>query len=254
MIGRYDAAVGGTWLSEISEQIIVTDIREEEAKSRISTANRAIGDGLRFIRRQRQSVGVSISFVIWEQDTERRKDILSRVQAWANGAGIQQLQISDRRGQFLLVRCTEPPSMASTANWQDEIRMLFTAYELPIWQDSEQARATITGTGTLFVPGSGETLVDVEITNNGGTANAVTVSCGEDSMTFSGISLGKGQTLSISHDERGLLSAKIGSASVLANRTAESADDLTAVCGAYNHITVSGGTLSAVFKARGVYL
>ena len=257
MIGRYDAAINGTWLSEIGDSVVITDISEREAKTRISTAEKAIGNGLRFIRRQRESLSVSISFVIFEQDVERRKDILMRVQSWAAAVSgsVSRLEINDRRGQYLLVRYAELPAMASAMNYQDEMTVVFTAYELPYWMDQHPSKATITKDGSLFVPGIGETLVDAEITNTGsGTITSLTVACGETSLSFSGLSLGNGQTLSIAHDELGILSAKIGSTSVLANRTAESDDELVAVCGVYNPISVSGGTVSAVFKARGVYL
>lgn len=257
MITRYDAAIGGTWLSEISDSILVTDIREDPAKTKTVTAEKAVSSGMRFVRQLRQSLSVTVLFVIWEQDVERRKEILQRVQAWTAGTpdGPARLEVNDRRGQRLLVRCTQLPVVSSALNWQEEFQAVFTAYELPFWMDDEYSRATITSSGSLFVPGVGETLVDVDVTNNGNSAiTALTLACGDTSFAFSGISLAKGQTLSISHDERGLLSIKIGSTSVMPNRTADSDDELVAMCGAYNIIAVSGGNVSAVFKARGVYL
>lgn len=145
--------------------------------------------------------------------------------------------------------------MPSALNWQEQMQAVFTAYELPFWQDITPSRETITANGSLFVPGIGEAMCDVEVANKGSSAiTTLTLTCGDTEMIFSGISLAKGETLVLSHDDLGLLSAKIGNTSVLNKRTAESDDDLIAMCGQYNTITVSGGTVSAVFKARGVYL
>lgn len=253
---RYDAAINGTWLSELSDSIVVTDIREQEAKSRVSTAERLLMDGVRYIRSQRQTLSVVIAFVIWEQDVERRKEIMQRVQAWAmsNGDPVR-LETNDRDGQMLSVRCSAPPSLASALKWQEELAVTFTAYEMPFWRDLAYSKTTITANGTLYVPGMGETVVDAEITNTGSsTITALTLTCGETAFAFSGLTFGAGQKLVIAHDDVGVLSAKIGDTSVLANRTVESDDELVALCNAYNSISVSGGTVSAVFKARGVYL
>lgn len=255
MISRFDAAINGTWISEVDDSIIVTDVKEEKPRTRANTAEKAVGAGSRFIRNERESASVGVSFVIWEQDVQRRKEILQRVQEWAGASDVSHLEINDRAGQRLCVRCTEMPSMASSLNWQEQMHAVFTAYELPFWQDSEPSRAVITANGSLFVPGMGESLCDVEVTNNGsGAITTLTLVCGNTKLVFAGISLAAGKTLALSHDDLGLLSARIGNTSVLNKRTAESDDDLIAMCGQYNTITVSGGTVSAVFKARGVYL
>lgn len=255
MISRFDVAINGTWLSEVDDSIIVTDVKEEKPRTSTNTAEKAVGAGSRFIRHERESMSVSVSFVIWEQDVHRRKEIMQRVQEWTGASGVNHLEINDRAGQRLCVRCTELPSMPSALNWQEQMQAVFTAYEMPFWQDITPSRETITANGSLFVPGMGEAMCDVEVTNKGsGAITTLTLVCGDTKLVFSGISLAAGKTLELSHDDLGLLSAKIGNTSVLNKRTAESDDDLIAMCGQYNTITVSGGTVSAVFKARGVYL
>lgn len=255
MVTRYDAAINGTWLSEVDESVIVTDV-QEQAQERISTGERPLRSGLRFIRRKRESLTVSILFVIWEQDVERRKEILQKVLEWIAGAdGGGYLEVNDRDGQRLYVQVSRTPSLASALRWTDELTLELAAYEQPFWTDSDYVRTSTSSAGSLYVPGAGETPCEADVTNTGGSAvTYVTISAGDTSMTFSGISLSAGQVLSISYDARGVLSARIGSASVLPMRTESSADDLNVRCGQHNSVSVSAnGSVTATFKARGVY-
>lgn len=258
MISRYNAAVNGTWISEISDSIVVVDISEDHAEQEISYTPYAERDGSRFIRQRRNSLSVSVLFTVMEQDVERRKDIISRVQTWAAGTpgNLIRVEINDRPGQFLFARCTEFPSVASAHKWQEQLRVQFAAYERPYWLDSIPSSATVSGSvGTMFVPGAGETLCEVSVENVG--SNAVTtirMTVGETSITVSSLNLSTGRSLVLVYDDYGRLSIKSGVTDALARRTPESADDLIAVCGKNNVIGVSSdGSVRATFKARGVY-
>lgn len=257
MIGRYDAAINGTWLSEIDDRIVVVDVLDDAPKNRVVTVERSGGSGLRYVRTQRESLTVTIQFVIWEQDVDLRKDLLLRVQRWAADAvnDVARLEINDRRGQLLYVRASEIPSVGS-AKWTDSISMAFTAYEMPYWMDAEYAKTEVTESGMLFVPGFGLAFCEAEAANTGAeTVTSVTLSVGDTSITFEGLSLAAGEKLAISYDRYGRMHALIGEASVLPNRTPASSDDLVVLCGAQNSVSVqSAGSVSVVFKARGVYV
>ena len=257
MISRYNAAVDGTWLSEISDRVVITDVIEQPAAGRVETAGRAVGNGSRFIRSLRESLSVEIAFVIFEQDVARRKEILSRVQAWAAGEPEQlvRLETNDRPAQFLYARCTELPAADSAMRWLNELRVTFTAFERPYWIGADVETATITSSGSLYVPGTGRALCEAEIVNAGtGAITTVTVVAADTSITVSGLNLAAGRSLAISYDAYGRIAIKSGNTDALARRTPESSDDLLVTCGKSNDISVStDGTAKATFKARGMY-
>lgn len=257
MIGRYDAAINSTWLSEIDDRIVVVDVLDGAPKTRVVTSSAPSALGTRYIRTLRENLSVTIQFAIWEQDVELRKELLMRIQCWAADAinGVARLEISDRRRQQLYVRASEIPSIGSAA-WTGKLSMVFTAYEMPYWMDIEYVKTETAESGALFVPGLGEAFCEAEATNTGmDPVTALILSVGGTSFAFSGLNLAPGEKLIVSYDHFARVSARIGETSVLANRTPESDDDLIALCGAYNQVAVSSdGSVSAVFKARGVYL
>ena len=73
-------------------------------------------------------------------------------------------------------------------------------------------------------------------------------------MTFAGVALEAGQTMTIAHGARGLLTARIGGTSVLDKRTAASSDELELEPGRNATLTITtNGTASTVFEVRGRY-
>lgn len=257
MMTRYDAAVNGAWLGELDhlDRLIVKDIQEEAPRTRATTLRRPATAGLLLLKHQRETLRVAVTFVVWEQDVEMRKELVQRVNEWAMAQEIVMLEINDRPGEMLFARVLEPAVVPSALKWTEEITIVFTAYEMPFWQDVEPSQVTTQGKASLYVNGIGETLCDAYIKNSGSSAvTDVTVLGGETSIRFQGISLPAGETLAITHDNRGFISAKIGGTSVLIHRTAESDDDLFLKCGQNNALSVSSnGTVTATFKARGVY-
>ena len=74
-------------------------------------------------------------------------------------------------------------------------------------------------------------------------------------MAFSGLSLGAGKTLKIYYDENWILRAEVDGASVLAKRTADSADDLILPPGKATTVTIEAShAVSVTLKARGLWL
>lgn len=257
MMTRYDAAVNGVWLSELDflDRLIVKDIQEEAPRNRTTTLRRPASEGLLLSMHKRESLRVAVTFVVWEQDVEMRKELVQRVNEWAMVQEIVRLEINDRPGEMLFARALEPAVVPSALRWTEEITIVFTAYEMPFWQDLDPSQITTESNASLYVRGIGETRCDVYIKNSGSFAvTDVTVSGGDTRIQFQGISLPAGETLAVTHDNRGFISAKIGDTSVLIHRTAESDDDLLLKCGQSNALSVSSdGTVTATFKARGVY-
>lgn len=253
---RYLAALDGVELSAIAPEIIVTDITHNASVREVRASDIAGRNGKLYTRTVTSSAGVTVSFEIHTQDVRRRAAIMEDVQRWAMPGGV--LTTSDRPDRVLRVVCESLPTVGSAQKWTGISSIGFVAYSVPFWEDEAPRRVIITGNGSksLFVPGfAAPASVEATIKNTGsGTISTVTLTAGDTSMTFTGLALKAGQTLTLAHDARGLLTARIGGTSVLAKRTAASSDELELEPGTTAALSVStNGTASTAFEVRGRY-
>lgn len=250
----FDIAVNGEWLSGVHESVMVSDVHENEVRQ-TDAAEKPVSFGSRFVRSARKSLSVTVSFAIAERDPQRRMEVLKLVQDWAIAGGA--VEVSYRDGQRLYAVCDNPPALASANKWTGLLEAVFTACDVPFWIDTAETRAAITKSGSIHPGGSQLTVVcDAAITNTGsGAISRVEIITDASSVVFDGILLPAGGTLNITHNEKWVLAAKIAGESVLAKRTEQSSDDLYLTGGTKNNISIAAdGSVSAVFKARGVYL
>ena len=253
---RYLAALDGVELSAIAPEIIVTDITHNAPVREVHASNIAGRNGKLYTRTVTSITGVTVSFEIHTQDVRRRAAIMEDVQRWAMPGGV--LTTSDRPDRVLRVVCESLPTVGSAQKWTGVCSIGFVAYAVPFWEDESPRRVSITGNGSknLFVPGfAAPACVEATVKNTGsGAISTVTLTAGDTSMSFSGISLAAGQTMTLAHDARGLLTARIGGTSVLDKRTAASRDELELEPGKNAALSVTtNGTSSTTFEVRGRY-
>ena len=256
MRSRYLAALDGVELSAIAPEIIVTDITHNAPVREVRAYDIAGRNGKLYTRTVTSSAGVTVSFEIHTPDVRRRAAIMEDVQRWAMPGGV--MTTSDRPDRVLRVVCESLPTIGSAQKWTGISSIGFVAYAVPFWEDESPRRVSITGNGSksLFVPGfAAPAGVEARVTNTGsGAISSVTLTAGETSMTFNGISLAAGQTMTIAHDARGLLTSRIGGTSVLNKRTASSSDELELEPGKNAALSVTtNGTASTTFEVRGRY-
>ena len=256
MRSRYLAALDGVELSAIAPEIIVTDITHNAPVREVRAYDIAGRNGKLYTRTVTSSAGVTVSFEIHTPDVRRRAAIMEDVQRWAMPGGV--MTTSDRPDRVLRVVCESLPTIGSAQKWTGISSIGFVAYAVPFWEDETPRRVSITGNGrkSLFVPGfAAPASVEAMVKNTGsGAISSVTLTAGETSMTFNGISLEAGQTMTLAHDARGLLTAHIGEESVLNKRTAASSDELELEPGRNATLTAAtDGTASTVFEVRGRY-
>lgn len=254
---RYLVGLDGVELSSIAPEIIVTDITHNAPVREIRASDIAGRNGKLYTRTVTSSTGVTVSFEIHTPDVRRRALIMEDVQRWAMQGGV--LTTSDRPDRVLRVVCESLPTVGSAQKWTGVCSIGFVAYAVPFWEDETPRRVSITGNGSknLFVPGfAAPAGVDATVKNTGSsTISSVTLTAGDTSMTFTGLSLGAGQTMTLAHDARGLLTARIGSTSVLDKRTAASSDELELEPGKNATLSVTtNGTASTTFEVRGRYV
>lgn len=251
MITRYDCMMDGVALSSVAPSIYVLDIQESAPRYVEELSARPIRPGQRVLRRVRESLAVTVTIAIREYDVTRRKNVCSHIAAWAQG---KYLSINDRPDQRLLVVCSTPPTVASALKWTESIRMTFTAYEIPFWEEVYPVRtATTTGSATLRPVGTVEAVpLLAEITAQS-AIDTLSISVNGGSYAFSGLGMAAGDVLTIGYED-GVQVMRVGAESALSKRTPESSDDLYVRCGEANKITITAdGSYSAVFSARGCW-
>ena len=254
---RYLVGLDGVELSAIAPEIIVTDITHNAPVREVRAYDIAGRNGKLYTRTVTSSTGVTVSFEIHTPDVRRRAAIMEEVQRWAMPGGV--LTTSDRPDRVLRVVCESPPTVGSAQKWTGVCSIGFVAYAVPFWEDETPRFVSITGNGSksLFVPGfAAPAGVEAKVTNTGsGSISSVTLTAGDTSMTFAGVLLESGQTVTIAHDTRGLLTTRIGGASVLDKRTPESSDELELEPGKHATLSVTtDGTASTTFEVRGRYV
>lgn len=255
MVTRYGCEIDGLGLQDIDPTVYITDISESAPVMRATAIDNATHDGLYLTRLQRQSLAIAITFEVHEYDTARRKAVAEAACGWAKDGW---LTINDRPGQRLFVVCDRFPVVPSSLKWTDKITLGFTAYALPFWQEAYSASASVSGAGgkcRLSPAGNMDCYLEAKIRASSGTVNSLTVAANGQRYAFTGLGLQSGQTLEIGYDDAHHRQyMRIGGASVLSKRTAESADDIMLHPRTANEISVTAdGAVTAQFYARGLY-
>lgn len=244
MTTRFRVWLDGQGLHDLDDTLIITDVKELPAQEDLHTVP-GLTTGARLVRRVRRSLSVQIRFMVRQRDPVLRKAVMEAVRAWAGG---RVLTLSDRPCQQLQVVCDHLPMAASALKWTEECTLTLTAYALPYWQSETPSTLTTSSSGEIPIPGNGPcTPVDVTLTPHN---SLVTLAADICRITLEDVAVGTPVTLG--HNDDGRLFIRQGERSLLASRTADSADDLLVVPGKRCIFSVSGGT--ATFSARGVWL
>lgn len=242
MKSRYSVTLNNVPLSALDDCIYVSDISYTPASPKHETTRYAARQGVYAGEPYIESSRVTVSFMIRHYTTHERQQTAQQVMRWCAAGG--WLQTSDRPHQRIYVRCTRFPAVESALRWTDALTVEFTAFAYPFWQDSMPATVSLSSgdTQSVFMPGVWP--ADIEATVTAREAiTTFTITCGATSMTFSGLSVSEGGTVTISYtDDRHLLEAKADGVSVLDKRTSESSDDLVLAPG--------DGTVSFTADAR----
>lgn len=253
MISRYEAYMDGAALSNIHPALLIMDISHTAANFIRQTQGFAKRNGLAILNSQQEATSVDIMFALRIYDIRERQQVLQKVQQWAMG---KVLETNDREGQRLNVVCDEFPMIQSVMGWTDVLTMRFTAYEKPFWENKTPAVLSMTGSeaeGTLFVPGNAGTAFAEVTVEPSQAIDELTITV--DDTTIRLIDLDTDETIHIGYDAMGNQYIKAGEDSILAKRTPDSSDDLLAICGKKNAVSVEADeSVLTTVKVRGLWL
>lgn len=247
----YDVRLNHRSLTDIAPCIHIVDVTEDDPKEK--TLSMPTGtNGTRILRVKRESLSVSMDFVIRDQDMERRAKVYADVMRWARGGGY--LYLSDRPGQRLYVDRAKLPGMGSAKKWASVISAQFLAYSRPFWESAfPEAKELVgkSGNAKLLPPGNAEScFVEAEATATSTTMNSLTLTSGESEMRFSGLGIAKGQKLAIVYRTDGILQITSNGKSAMSKRSG--ADDLELVPGVYGTVRFSADApCKVIFRTWG---
>ena len=254
--GRYDVRLNGISLNDFGEDVIITDIVEDEPSEVETVQSMAYANKSYYAGRVRDGLSVTVTFAIRAYGIIQRTDIYSRIAKWASKPGF--LEINDRTGQRLYIDAAKLPSVGSVRNWTDTISIQFMGYSKPFWEGcfvamASQATATTSASMALFAPGNAESCVLAAKITATTAITSLTISCGSDKFILSA-SIQPGQVLEISHTDDGYLRITANGQSVLASRSADSTDEIRLVPGASNAVSVTAnGQFTATISTRGAW-
>lgn len=224
MARHVEAWMDGVALSSVGPYLIqgVT----EDAPELETYLAAGLRDGQWLTGLRRRSLAVTLRVAIRELfDLSRRAWAAEQLAAWAQGA---VLELSNRPERRLRVACTGAPALGDVRSYTEELRVTWTAYAPPCWEDRTPAKLLLTGSegeGTMQIPGTAETAVCLAVTPESALTD-FSVTVGGNTISLSELAIPAGETLVIDRDDWDRLRITGGGVSLLSRRSAASADDL----------------------------
>lgn len=255
MISRYVATLNDINFAEIDERLLILNVNHAPPNYQLSKNMMANKMGAVVGRKTKECAKVTISFEIHAYLIDERQAILQAVIGWARNGGT--LRLNDRPAQKLVCVCEELPSIDSVRDWTAPLNIVFAAYGIPYWQEENASVISLSGSnasGMIDVPGNGgDACVDCTIVPRG-TLTSVRLTAGSTFIELTGLSIGSGSQLLITHDDNQILHITAQGASRLSKRTGQSSDDLVVPSGATSRVaTASNVPVTATFSTRGLW-
>ena len=292
MTSRYTVSLDGKDMASINDNIkkglLILDVSYSPLEYEITENVLGALDGYEIGKVYYKRRKVTVTFELHIYNVATRNAACQAVNNWAKNGGI--LRINDRGGQFLSVHCETFADIESAKNWTDPLTIVFSTDTIPFWQAEKEDQKTVSGinnNAVMTVSGNiGYALVTITATpkqglskimfsaygsgssglvNNStslsqlqGTLSYVSMASAQiaRSMTFSGLSLAAGETITISYTNNRYLSAVTNrNKSILGNLTKDSYDKLLVPCGkGCTFHFESNKACDVTFKVRGLYL
>lgn len=260
MILKRRVALNGTQLDSLDNRILITGLDEAAGKDQIGAVSLGGGNGQRITRTRRDTLDVTVKFTmnIKSNDMAGRSTLLDKINAWARAGGT--LTVGHRSGKQLKVVLAQAPGGGDQFLWSNEFTLVFRAYGIPFWEDTTATTKTLaqddSGTDTITMPGSAETVGEATIQNkSGSTLDTLSLTVNGYEMEFADLGLANNGYLVIDHIEAGgiyVKRARIGQTSVLDKLTG--ADEYILKPGANAISYEAGGDVIVQVSAKGRYL
>jgi hypothetical protein len=250
MILKRRAALDGVQLDQVDSRILIQGIETQAAREQYSTLSLGDGKGSRITGKKRDWLDVIIRFTINEKSyhPEERAEVLEAVNSWAAKGGWLTVNYKpDRRLRVFLAQAAAEGDAASRGTYTLTLR----ACGVPWWTQENATmlyRQNVNSVQlTMANSGNAESEIEFAFHNNSGeTVNSVSVNTGESVMTFSGLALANGETLTVTHEDTG--KADVDVMEITGSGTRRSAR-IKRTAASNTRLTVSPGTHTVTFTA-----
>jgi len=212
MILSKRVALGGDYLDELDDSIVIRSVDPGVAHESTGTVNRMGGWGSRLTNQHWESRDVTVSFAIDipKREMARRREVFDAVVAWANRKG--WLTTNQMEGKRIWVDKTVIPGGGDMWNWTSEYAITFRTFGVPFWQTKESVEArkdqTSKGSLTIEVGGTAPSTLDVTVENISGAENTnikIWVGSEDKTLEFKGAKLTASEKLVLEHGTDGRL-------------------------------------------------
>lgn len=257
MISRYRVSLGGVQLDSLDDNIRILDIAYQPMEKQVNRQKTGDLDGFDISGETFQGQSVTVALEVHLYDTNERNEAIQKINQWAAAGGT--LVTSDRKNQFLTVRCARHAAVDSAKKWTDPVKLIFETTTRPYWESSAQKTVTLGGanvSGTLAMDGNtGKAMVGVEMTANA-AISAVKFTVGSTVIDIAGLSMTSGQKLILDYLDGRYLRVKANGSSVMNKIVPENSSDLLlAECGKSTAVKVfANAKVTTKFLARGLWL
>lgn len=184
----------------------VEDIKVSAIQYSQTVRERTVLSGSDFVRNRAASRTVAITFALLAQDRNARQSALDAISAWAKTDKEYKLELAGHPNRYLMAVCTEKPSPSLRQWWEAKLRIVFTCFDDPFWNDTLEKSVAC---GTQFVVlGDAPPHMRIERTLSASASNQSYTMDG-NTMTFSTIPAGD---MVIDLDRQ---TAKVGTTSIM---------------------------------------
>lgn len=168
--------------------VMIEDIRVSPIKLNPVVRSRAIRFGSKFVRMGGDERTVTITFALLDSNQVSRFEKLLAISQWAKTDQEYKIELPVAPGRYLMGVCTAKPEPSTRQWWESKLRLVFTCYDNPYWNNVNEKSVAC---GTAFtVMGDAPPLMRIERTVSGSDVSNQTYSNGIQSMTFGTIPVG----------------------------------------------------------------
>lgn len=140
----------------------IEDVRGSAIQLSPLARARSTSAGSVFVRNRPGTRTVSVTFALLKQDRASRQAALMAVSAWAKTDREYKLELPGHPDHFLYAVCTEKPDPSLRQWWEAKLKIVFTCYNDPFWNDKVE-KSIACGT-EFFVLGDAPPLMRIERT------------------------------------------------------------------------------------------
>lgn len=186
----------------------IEDVRVSPIDFNPTTRTRPVAPGSFFVRNRCGTRTVAVTFAIQSDDMNQRQASLLAVSAWAKSDAEYKLELPGHPDHYLMAVCTGKPEPSTRQWWEAKLRLVFTCFENPFWNDRVEKSVAC---GTAFrVLGDAPPLMRIERTLSAAASNQ-SYGLNGNTITFSSIPAGN---LVIDLDKQ---TAVVGNSSIMGN-------------------------------------